>query len=286
VNLDLATLARIANHPCYHPPARLRAARMHLPVAARCNIQCGFCSRRYDCANEARPGVTSALLHPEDAAARVAAVRARLPQLAVIGIAGPGDPLANPQETFDTIDRVRAAFPDLTFCLSTNGLALLEHVEAITARGVEHVTITINAVDPDVGAQIYPWVQAGDGLLRGRAAAEHLLVRQQAGLRALIARGVLVKINTVLIPGVNDAHIPEVARFAASEGALILNIVPLIPVAGTAFASTPAPDAALVQAVRRQCAPYLRIMGHCAQCRADAIGFVGAQDDAEDHHLR
>ena len=35
---------------------------------------------------------------------------------------------------------------------------LAGHVERIRALGVDHVTITINMVDPEVGARIYPWI--------------------------------------------------------------------------------------------------------------------------------
>ena len=56
----------IRTHPCYCEDAHRSFARMHLPVAPRCNIQCNFCNRRFDCCNESRPGVTSEVLTPEE----------------------------------------------------------------------------------------------------------------------------------------------------------------------------------------------------------------------------
>ena len=41
-------------HPCFNREAHGRFGRIHLPVAARCNIVCGFCDRRYACVNESR----------------------------------------------------------------------------------------------------------------------------------------------------------------------------------------------------------------------------------------
>lgn len=79
-------------------------------------------------------------------------------QLSVVGIAGPGDPLANPEQTFDTFARVKRYVPDVSLCLSTNGLTLYRHVDEILELGIRHVTITINAIDADVGQHIYPWV--------------------------------------------------------------------------------------------------------------------------------
>ena len=75
---------------------------MHVAVAPACNIQCNYCNRKYDCANESRPGVVSELLTPEEAVKKVLAVAMEIPQMTVVGIAGPGDPLANPERTFRT----------------------------------------------------------------------------------------------------------------------------------------------------------------------------------------
>ena len=57
------------NHPCFSKDAHKKYGRVHLPVAPRCNIQCNFCNRKYDCMNESRPGVTSAVLTPQQALA-------------------------------------------------------------------------------------------------------------------------------------------------------------------------------------------------------------------------
>jgi nitrogen fixation protein NifB len=114
-------------HPCFGGD-HSKAGRIHLPVAPGCNIKCGFCERKFDCANESRPGVTSRVLTPDQAVERVRLVKEHMelqggPQLKVVGIAGPGDPLANPK-TFETFEKVRAAFPEMSLCLSTNGLRL------------------------------------------------------------------------------------------------------------------------------------------------------------------
>ena len=53
------TKADLDNHPCFNKKASTSYGRVHLPVAPHCNIQCNFCNRIYDCANENRPGVTA-----------------------------------------------------------------------------------------------------------------------------------------------------------------------------------------------------------------------------------
>ncbi|MGA8348672.1 MAG: nitrogenase molybdenum-iron cofactor biosynthesis protein, partial [Isosphaeraceae bacterium] len=82
----------LSKHPCFDSKARHEFARVHLPVAPKCNIQCNYCDRQYDCCNESRPGVTSTVLSPKQALEYYKQVRQRVPDLAVVGIAGPGDP--------------------------------------------------------------------------------------------------------------------------------------------------------------------------------------------------
>jgi nitrogen fixation protein NifB len=43
---------KVFNHPCYSEEAHHHFARMHVAVAPACNIQCHYCNRKYDCANE------------------------------------------------------------------------------------------------------------------------------------------------------------------------------------------------------------------------------------------
>lgn len=274
-----------ADHPCYSPEAHQYFARLHLPVAPACNIQCHYCNRKYDCANESRPGVTSDRLTPEQAIHRARAMAAEMPELKVIGIAGPGDPLANPERTFATIEGVRAALPDLTLCLSTNGLALPDHVEEIKRLGVGHVTVTVNMVDPAVGEEIYPWIFYEHKRRRGREASDILHERQMQGIEALAAAGILVKVNTVLIPGVNDEHLPKVHETVTGLGAAIHNVMPLIvdPSHGTHYGNVGqrAPSTQEVEAARAGLGPAASLMVHCRQCRADAAGMLGADQRAD-----
>ncbi|MEM0911923.1 MAG: nitrogenase cofactor biosynthesis protein NifB, partial [Pseudomonadota bacterium] len=76
---------KVQNHPCYSEEAHHYFARMHVAVAPACNIQCHYCNRKFDCANESRPGVVSELLSPEQAVKKVKAVAANIPQMTVLG---------------------------------------------------------------------------------------------------------------------------------------------------------------------------------------------------------
>ncbi|MEZ5588159.1 MAG: radical SAM protein, partial [Sedimenticolaceae bacterium] len=137
---------KVKDHPCYSEDAHHHFARMHVAVAPACNIQCHYCNRKYDCANESRPGVVSELLTPDQAVKKVMAVAANIPQMTVLGIAGPGDPLANPERTFETFRQLTEKAPDIKLCVSTNGLSLPDQVDELCRHNIDHVTITINCV--------------------------------------------------------------------------------------------------------------------------------------------
>ena len=274
----------LGSHPCYNEKAHKTFARMHLPIAPRCNIQCNYCNRKYDCMNESRPGVTSEILSPEDAVLKIRLVKEKIPGLSVIGIAGPGDPLAN-EETFTTLEMVKKEFPELTLCLSTNGLNLPKSVERLKKLGVKFVTVTINAVDPVVGENMYDFVIWDGKVLRGREAAERLLANQLEGIKMCTDAGILVKANIVMVPTINADHIPEVAKKVKELGAYIVNIIPLIPVPGTKFEKMSAPTPEQRKRLQDMCEVDIRQMRHCRFCRADAIGLLDQDRSAEFAHI-
>ncbi|MBQ0945848.1 nitrogenase cofactor biosynthesis protein NifB [Ideonella sp. 4Y16] len=279
---------KVKNHPCYSEEAHHHFARMHVAVAPACNIQCNYCNRKYDCSNESRPGVVSQKLTPDQAVKKVLAVASEIPQMTVLGIAGPGDSLANPKKTFDTMRQLAEQAPDIKLCLSTNGLALPDMVDEICKYNIDHVTITINMVDPAVGEKIYPWIFYNHKRYTGVEAAKILHERQMLGLEMLTARGVLTKINSVLIPGINDEHLIEVNREVKKRGAFLHNIMPLIsePEHGTVFGLTGqrGPTAQELKAVQDACMGGANLMRHCRQCRADAVGLLG-EDRSEEFTL-
>ncbi|MGB0682323.1 MAG: nitrogenase cofactor biosynthesis protein NifB [Magnetovibrionaceae bacterium] len=270
---------KVHNHPCYSEEAHHHYARMHVAVAPACNIQCHYCNRKYDCANESRPGVVSELLTPDQAVSKVQAVAANVPQMTVLGIAGPGDPLANPERTFETFERLAEETPDIKLCVSTNGLELPPVVDRLAAVNVDHVTITINCVDPEVGAKIYPWVFWKNKRVKGVKGAKILIEQQQKGLEMLVERGILVKVNSVMIPGVNDEHLAEVSRIVKEKGAFLHNVMPLIAEAehGTFYGvmGQRGPTKQELSDLQDSCSGDMNMMRHCRQCRADAVGLLG-----------
>jgi len=269
-------------HPCYNAKAKGQFGRIHLPVAPKCNIQCNYCSRKTDCVNESRPGVTSKVLTPVQAVDYLLKVLAVEPRISTVGIAGPGDPFANADATLLTCQLIRDVAPEMLLCLSTNGLGLDESVLSEIVRiGVSHMTLTVNAVDPVIGARMYSWMRDEDRTLHGLEAAQLLLDRQMDAIVGLKGRGVQVKVNTVVVPGVNDAHVGRIARMVAALGADVHNLIAMTPVAGTPFQGIREPEPKEMMAARRLSSPYMEQMTHCSRCRADAVGLLGEDRSAE-----
>jgi nitrogenase molybdenum-iron protein NifN len=258
-------------HPCYNQGAH-DYARMHIPIAPKCNVSCNYCSRKYDCPNESRPGVTSEVLNPEQALEKFKLVKAKMPNLKVVGIAGPGDALANFDETRKAIELIKEEDPSITFCLSTNGLMLPFYAEEIIRLGVSHVTITINTVDPKIGAKIYKNVNYLGRRLSGVEGATIILQNQLSGLQYLASKGIVCKVNIVMVKGVNADYIPDVVKKVKEMGAFITNIMQMIPAPGSVFENQPLTSKIELDKMRKTCEVDMKQMYHCKQCRADAIG--------------
>lgn len=265
----------LAVHPCFSTKGCHRVyGRIHLPVAKSCNIRCHYCLRAFDCPNESRPGVTSKILSPEEAVSRTRIVLEKMPSVKVIGIAGPGDPLSN-MESFRTMSLLRHVYPDIAFCISSNGLLLSEHLEQLRRLRVKFLTITVNAVDADVGSEIYAWILWKGKRLDGQQGVRLLIDKQWQGLEEAAKMGFFIKVNTVMIPGINTDQIPKIARRAKEVNLHIHNIMPMIPIRGTRFAYTPSPSGKERRQMQSLCREFIPQMTHCRQCRSDAVGLLG-----------
>jgi nitrogen fixation protein NifB len=260
-------------HPCYNEKAHFTTARIHLPVAPRCNIQCNYCIRKLDKC-EHRPGVASSILNPSEALVRVDKYSREMQNLKVVGIAGPGEALAN-EDTFETMRLVHEKYPELIKCVASNGLLLSERVDELVKAGVTSVTVTVNAVDPEVGAKIYSFVRYHDKTYKGVEGAKLLIEKQFEGIKKASEAGLNVKVNTVLIPEVNFDQIKKVAKKAAENGAIIMNIIPMIPLHNFEKERPPECDElTMARTIAEEFLPQFRL---CRQCRADAVGVPGAE---------
>ncbi|MDR1564987.1 MAG: radical SAM protein [Oscillospiraceae bacterium] len=261
-------------HPCFAEGRPNNKGRIHLPVSPSCNIACKFCSRVPDEYKE-HPGVASKVISPQEAVEVVRKSLELCPDITVAGIAGPGDTLATPHalETFRLVGR---EFPDIIKCMSTNGLKLPQKADEIIEVGIDTLTVTVNAVDPLILAELCGGIVWQGEYLTGVKAAEILIRNQLEGIQRVTDAGITVKINTVLVPEINGEHIEEIAETVADLGVHIYNLIPLIP--RHELAHCKEPDCSQIDAARRVAEQHVQVFRHCQHCRADSIGIPGQSE--------
>lgn len=262
------------NHPCFAVGAKNNKGRIHLPVSPGCNIACNFCQRSINDVDN-HPGVAREIISPEEAVEVIRKAIALYANITVAGVAGPGDALATPH-ALKTFRLIKKEFPDIITCMSTNGLLLLDYADEIADVGIDSLTVTVNAIDPEIQAQICKSIVYHGKLYEGYEAAEILIKNQLAGIEKVSRAGTNVKVNTVLIPEINADHVPVVAKTVAAHGADLFNIIPLIPQHNLSWCSVPGCD--LISKTRAEAETYINVFRHCQRCRADAAGIPGGKD--------
>lgn len=124
--------------------------------------------------------------------------------------------------------------------LTTNGVLLAQHAAALTAAGLDRVTVSLDAVDED----LFRRMSGGRGRLQ--AVLEGISEARAAGLNP-------VKINAVIQRGINDGHVLELVEFFRGTG-MILRLIEYMDV-GTInnwSASQTVPAAEIVELIHHR----------------------------------
>jgi nitrogen fixation protein NifB len=159
-------------------------------------------------------------------------------------------------------------------CLATNGLLLPSVVLDLASVGLTHITVTVNAVDREIGRCFYSWARFKGKIYR-EDAFDIISPRQLQGIKMASENGMRVKVNTVLVSELNLSHLPEVARKIKERGASIMNIMPLIPLAEMSHFRSP--TCSEIREARGKCEDIIEVFRLCKHCRADAVGIPGRE---------
>lgn len=190
------------------PPLVFRQGlSLRVSVTDRCQLRCGYCMPPEGVACGGR----NAILSYEEIASLAACLH-RTFGIGSLRLTG-GEPLLRPG--IEKLIGMLAALdlPDLT--LTTNGLRLASLAPAMKQAGLNRVNISLDSLSPAVYREL---TGGGDlwAVLRGIEAA------RAAGLNP-------VKLNTVVIGGVNDAECIPLLRFALDQGCE-LRFIELMPI--------------------------------------------------------
>ncbi len=167
---------------------------LRLSVTDRCNMRCRYCMPA-----EGVPKLCHDDILSYEELFRVArsSVALGIEKIRVTG----GEPLVR-KGIVDFLARL-SAIPGLKqLVLTTNGLCLEEMAEKLKTAGVQRLNISLDSLQPEVFARI---TRGGD------------LSRVLSGIAAAERTGFPIKINMVVMRGVNDAEIVDVASLALQK---------------------------------------------------------------------
>ena len=243
-------------HPCFAVAARKTYGRLHLPVAPRSNARTRFSDNE-----KSKPAIT-----PDEALRWLDHVVAQGKPISMVGITGPGDPLAVPGPSLRTLRLARQKHPDIGLCMTTLGLNAADYADEMAEIGLSHVTLLVDAVSPEVAEKLYAWIRPSTKTVPLSEAAKLLVDEQARAVTAFKRAGLVVKINTTVYPGINAGHVEEIAAAMATLSADIMSVTAYIPAEGEPVS----PE--LISDLRDRAARHIDLMPAWKECGEGLVG--------------
>ncbi|RLK24550.1 cyclic pyranopterin monophosphate synthase subunit MoaA [Micromonospora sp. M71_S20] len=175
-----------------------RVARdLRVSLTDKCNLRCTYCMPA-----EGLAWLPGPQLLGDDEIVRLVGVAVRLLGVTEVRFTG-GEPLIRPG-LVDIVAAVAALEPRPRISLTTNGIGLDRLAPTLRAAGLDRVNVSLDTLDPERFTRLTRRPRLADVL---------------AGLAGATAAGLIpVKINSVLMRGVNDDEAPRLLRFALAHG--------------------------------------------------------------------
>ncbi|WP_406060629.1 GTP 3',8-cyclase MoaA [Micromonospora sp. NBC_00860] len=171
-----------------------RVARdLRVSLTDKCNLRCTYCMPA-----EGLPWLAGPELLTDEEIVRLVRVAVELLGVTEVRFTG-GEPLIR-AGLVDIVTEVAALAPRPRVSLTTNGIGLDRLAPALRAAGLDRVNVSLDTLDPDRFTKLTRRPRL-DAVLAGLAGAA------AAGLSP-------VKINSVLMRGVNEDEAPALLRFA------------------------------------------------------------------------
>ncbi|MGQ1798409.1 GTP 3',8-cyclase MoaA [Kocuria oceani] len=174
-----------------------RATDLRLSVIDKCNLRCTYCMPA-----DGLPWLPAAQLMTPGEILRIVGVGVRQLGVTELRLTG-GEPLVR-RDLEDVVAGVRAAHRDLPISLTTNGIGLAARAPALARAGLTRINISLDSLDAETFRRLARRDRLADVLAGAEAAAA-------AGLTP-------VKINAVLMRGINDHEAPELLAWALEHG--------------------------------------------------------------------
>jgi GTP 3',8-cyclase len=170
---------------------------LRISVTDRCNMRCSYCMPEQDYVWLPRESILTF-----EEIGRLAGIFAEL-GAAKVRLTG-GEPLL--RHGLPTLVELLAADPRVEdLALTTNGILLERHARELRAAGLRRVTVSLDTLRPERALALSRTTRHADTLAGIRAAHD-------AGFGG-------IKLNTVVMRGVNDDELVDLIEFARAHGA-------------------------------------------------------------------
>lgn len=175
-----------------------RVARdLRVSLTDKCNLRCTYCMPA-----EGLPWLAGSQLLSDDEIVRLVRVAVQRLGVTEVRFTG-GEPLIRPG-VVDIVSAVTALEPRPRVSLTTNGLGLERLAPALRTAGLDRVNVSLDTLDRARFTELTRRDRLSDVL---------------AGLAGAAAAGLTpVKVNTVLMRGINDDEAPALLRFTLAHG--------------------------------------------------------------------
>ncbi len=173
------------------------ATDLRISLIDKCNLRCIYCMPA-----EGLEWLPKNNLLTSAEIARLADIAIRELGVEEIRFTG-GEPLVR-ADLVDIIGRIHREHPTIPLAITTNGIGLEKRAQALADAGLSRINVSLDTICPETFAELTRRDKLGSVLkgIDGAAAA---------GLKP-------IKINAVLMPGINDAQAPELLRWALDGG--------------------------------------------------------------------
>ncbi|MFJ3804313.1 GTP 3',8-cyclase MoaA [Streptomyces sp. NPDC090088] len=183
------------------------ATDLRVSLTDRCNLRCTYCMPEEGLQWLAKPDLLT-----DDEIVRLIDIAVTSLGIEEIRFTG-GEPLLRPG-LVGIVERVAALSPRPQMSLTTNGIGLKRTATALKAAGLDRVNVSLDTLRPDV----FKTLTRRD---RHKDVLEGLRAAHEAGLTP-------VKVNSVLMPGLNDDEAPDLLAWAL-EHAYELRFIEQMP---------------------------------------------------------
>jgi cyclic pyranopterin phosphate synthase len=173
------------------------ASDLRVSLTDRCNLRCSYCMPA-----EGLDWLPTDDVLTDDEVVRLVGIGVRRLGIREVRFTG-GEPLVR-RGLVDIVRRSKEFDPSVDLSLTTNALGLARTAQALKDAGLDRVNVSLDTVRPETFLQITRRDRLHDVI-------EGLQAAQAAGLEP-------VKINAVLLRGVNDDQAPELLRWSLEHG--------------------------------------------------------------------